>query len=72
MNCENFLELSEWEQSLYLASLIHVCQSDNVLFKIGKDVIELGRKRGLFDGVKIFPEHLNNQNNDTDNLPKEH
>jgi hypothetical protein len=58
MNCEEFLKLDDFDKSMYMASLIHVCQSDDSLFKSGAELINLGRKRGLFDNVKIFPQHL--------------
>lgn len=57
MNCPDFLKLDDFEKSMYLASLIHVCQSDASLFKSGAELIELGRRKGLFDNVKIFPSH---------------
>lgn len=58
MNCEEFIELSEIDKAVYMASLIHVCQSDTAIFKNGKDLIALGKRKGLFDGIKIMPDHL--------------
>jgi hypothetical protein len=75
MNCEEFLCLSEFDKSLYLASLIHVCQSDDSLFRSGADLIALGKRKGLFDGVKIFPQHIseptgeNTRTNKLEELP---
>lgn len=63
MNCESFLALPEYKKAEYCAKLIHACTSDNALFKNGDDLIKLGERKGLFEGVKIgndaFKEKIN-------------
>jgi hypothetical protein len=58
MNCTEFVELEDFDRAMYLASLIHVCQSDSALFKNGLDLIALGKRKGLLDKVEFFPDHL--------------
>lgn len=53
MNCQTFIKLDDFEQALYLASLIHVCQSDEELFKKGTELIAAGKKKGLLERVKF-------------------
>jgi hypothetical protein len=55
MNCEEFMVLSEMEKAIFIGQLVHVCQSDPVLFEAGKKLIERGERKGLFKGVKLFP-----------------
>lgn len=62
MNCEKYLSLEEHEKAVYMASLIHVCQSNDTFFEAGEKLIERGHKKGLFNGVKLFP-HAPVQNN---------
>ena len=57
MNCEEFLAMDDFDRAMYMASLIHVCQSDSDLFKSGASLIALGKRKGLFDNVKLFPNH---------------
>lgn len=58
MNCTKFLSLEEHEKAVYMASLIHVCQSDDEFFERGDKLIEAGRKKGLFKGIKLFPHSV--------------
>lgn len=69
MNCESFLKLDNFEQSLYIGKLIHACQSDNELFAQGERLIESAKQKGLFERVKIYPNHQTNFADDTDKLP---
>ena len=62
MNCNKFLALEEHEKAVYMASLIHVCQSNNDFFERGEKLIEAGHKKGLFKGIKLFP-HSTEQSN---------
>lgn len=58
MICKSYLELTEFEQSLYLAKVIHSVTNNDELFKLGKDVIELGLLKGLFNNVKFGNEEI--------------
>lgn len=53
MNCKLFLELTDHEKAVYMAELIHCCQSDNNLFVSGEMIIAMGKNKGLFENVKI-------------------
>ena len=55
------MELTPVEKIYYIGQLLHVCQSNEVLFKIGKDLIQSGKMRGLLDGVKIIPQTENDK-----------
>lgn len=55
MNCDKFLALEEHEKAVYMASLIHCCQSNDDFFERGEKLIEAGHKKGLFKGIKILP-----------------
>lgn len=58
MNCKSFLNLSDWDKAEYMASLIHACQSDEAIFLSGKEMIDLGKRKGLFDKVKFGSDAL--------------
>jgi hypothetical protein len=58
MNCEEFLKLPLYQQSIYMASLIHACISDDANFKSGQELIRIGKQKGLFDDVKIGHEDV--------------
>ena len=62
MNCDKFLALEEHQKAVYMASLIHVCQSSDIFFERGEKLITAGHKQGLFKGIKLFP-HSPEQNN---------
>lgn len=57
MNCKQFLDLEEYDKAVYMASLIHVCQSDDEYFTKGQQLIDEGHKKGLFKGIKLFPNY---------------
>lgn len=65
MNCEDFLKMEEYEKAEYAAKLLHVCTSDNALFKSGEELIKLGERKGLLDKVKIGREVNQSLNTDT-------
>lgn len=54
-NCSKFMALSEVDKVIFAAELLHVAQSDDVLFERAKNLIQSGYKRGAFNGVKILP-----------------
>lgn len=56
-NCKTFLDKSDYEKSMYLGMLIHCAMSDESILKMGQDLIDLGIQKGLFDSVKIMPDH---------------
>lgn len=51
--CEGFSNLDGFEQSEYLAKLIHVVRYDQEQFKLGEIAIRKGESSGLFSGVKF-------------------
>jgi hypothetical protein len=57
MNCQEFLDMDDFDRAMYMASLIHCCQSNSDLFKSGAELIALGKRKGLFDNIKLFPDH---------------
>ena len=65
MNCDKFLALEEHEKAVYMASLIHVCQSSDIFFERGEKLIAAGHKQGLFKGIKLFPHSTEQTTIDT-------
>jgi hypothetical protein len=59
-NCENYMNLSHIERIRFMVELIHVCQSDDDLFYDAAVLIDAGRAKGLFEGVKVLPELTEN------------
>lgn len=53
MKCEAMLKLSDYDQSVYMANLIHACINDDANFKSGLELIRIAKLKGLFDDVKI-------------------
>ena len=66
-NCKKYLELAPVEKIMYIGQLLHATQSDDVLFELGKDLIDLAMLNGVFNGVIINPDTTTNktENNDT-------
>lgn len=59
MNCNKFLSLDPPEQASYLGSVIHAIMSDDEIFDFGKNLVDMGVSKGLFDRVKIGSEAIN-------------
>lgn len=72
MNCKTFLKLDDFEQALFLASLLHICSSDEEFFKKGTELIADGKKKGLLDRVKfsgsIYQESEKDSGHDQNHL----
>lgn len=56
MICEKYDKLSIVDKILFTGELLHACMNDDRLFELGKQVIELGYVRGVFNGVQILPQ----------------
>lgn len=63
MKCEKYMALGDLDKAHYLASLIHVCESDNELFEKGMNLIEEGREKGLFKNLKLGYHETYQQSN---------
>lgn len=59
MICKKYDSLSHFEKVIYVGELLHACQSNDELYALGKDIIELARLKGLMNGVKILPDNKN-------------
>jgi hypothetical protein len=57
MICSNYELLTHSEKVQFMGKLCHASQSDDSLFEIAQEIIRLGEVRGLFDNVKILPDH---------------
>jgi hypothetical protein len=55
MICEIYDQLTPFEKAEFLGSLCHAAQSDESLFKMASELIDLGKRKGLFDKVVIMP-----------------
>jgi len=60
--CEDYNNLDGFEQSEYLAMVIHAIQHDKYCFLIGRHIIEYGKKYGLYDKVKFGRDALIDNN----------
>ena len=58
MLCDKYRNLSPQEKSLFISNLQHVAQSDDSIFESALHLIELGKRKGLFDGVTIMPKRI--------------
>ena len=56
--CEGYTELDGYEQSEFLAKIIHVMQHDQEYFKVGQSLIRSGEANGLFEKVLFGREAL--------------
>ena len=60
MLCEKYESLEPLDRSRLVGEVVHCLMNDNTLFDIAKEIVNLGYKRGLFENVKIMPEHDTN------------
>jgi hypothetical protein len=56
MLCKSYFELTPVERILFIGELTHACMCDDDLYELGKKLIELGMKKGIFNNVNILPE----------------
>lgn len=54
MICEKYEAMTTIEKTEFVGKLLHSVQSSNELFDLGKEIINLGIEKGLFEGVKIL------------------
>ena len=55
MVCESFRDMSPQEKILFIGKLNHACMSNEVLFDMGKEIIELAELLRVFEKVTILP-----------------
>lgn len=58
MTCLKYNQLTDFEQSLFLAKVIHCVSNSDELFTIGEDVIRLGILKGVFNNVKFGNQEI--------------
>lgn len=54
--CNKYNELSHYEKIIFIGQLVHCVQSDDVIFDMANDLINLAQVKGVMDGIKILPE----------------
>jgi hypothetical protein len=54
--CKSYNDLSHFDKIQFVGEILHACQSDDYLFKLGTDIIKTAKDIGLFNGVVILPE----------------
>jgi len=62
MLCKKYEELGHFDKVTYIGELLHAVQSDNDLYEQGLELIKKAKSMGFFDGVKILPDHIKNEN----------
>ena len=55
MVCQSYLEMSPKEKILFIGQLNHACMSNETLFEMGKEIIELANLLRVFEKVTILP-----------------
>lgn len=55
MICPEYENLAPLERVQMVGEIVHAMQSDSALFKNVQDLIELAKRRGLFENVIINP-----------------
>lgn len=60
---KKYYELTAVEKVKYIGELIHACQTSDIFFSHGEEMIKRAKESGLFDGVVILP----NSNEPNDN-----
>lgn len=58
MICQEYDNLTSVEKLIMVGKIVHGLQSDSTIFKFTQDLIKMSEMRGLFDGVTINPEQL--------------
>lgn len=59
MVCQKFSEKNPLDKVMFIGELTHACMNDDNLHDMGIALIEIARKKGLFDNVKIMPSSQN-------------
>lgn len=69
MICDKFKSLSDFDQSMYMAKLLHAAINNDENFEVGSEIIRLGQVKGLFLNVKFGNDEING-NDDLTNVFK--
>lgn len=64
MLCTKYENLAPLERVQMVGEIVHALQSDNSMFKNVQDLIELAKRKGLFDNVTINPIGTENRHPD--------
>lgn len=56
MNCKSFQSLTPQEASEFLGELIIPVQYSDGLFLIGQDIVEVARRKGIYEKAKVITE----------------
>lgn len=57
--CDKYFDLTPIERVSLVGELVHAIQSDNELFDMANDLIQLGILKGVFINTAILPEQDN-------------
>jgi hypothetical protein len=55
MLAQKYYELTSVEKVKYIGELIHACQSSDIMFSHGEEIIKQAKLHGVFDKVTILP-----------------
>ena len=58
--CDKYFDLTPIERVSLVGVLVHAIQSDNELFDMANDLIQLGILKGVFINTAILPEQDTN------------
>lgn len=56
MICAKYENLIPIERSKMIGEVVHALMSDDSLFDMALELIDLGKRKGVFDDVTILPE----------------
>lgn len=57
MNCTKYNDLTPLEKATFIGKLSHAAMSNDILFDMCSDLIEIAEEKGCFDRVKFMPEN---------------
>jgi translation initiation factor IF-1 len=63
MNCKEYLELTPKERIEMIGSVVHLLQNDTASFYSVSVIINSGKKRSLFNNIKIMPDDIQRTEN---------
>ena len=61
MICKEYDELTPVQKTIFIGELVHAAMNDSDLFRICQKVVDTAIVKGLFNGVQMIPDPIDNQ-----------
>ena len=65
MLCKKYDSLTHLQKITMIGELVHSIQSDDAIFELGNEMIKLAFAKGIFDKVKIMPNAIEQNSEET-------